>query len=107
MTTKTEVSVDHDTENDFSSAVDFASIVDEALGDNAEEDETRKRIEQAIHQILQPAVAAVAENVAREVYVAHRAQRRVEEAVNGLLLPAIVSIADGSSQGVLAAFRSK
>lgn len=107
MMTETEVRADRDQEQNFSSAVDFAAIVDEALGNGAEEREMQKRIEQAIHQILQPAVASVAENVTREVYVAHRAQRRVEEAVNGLLLPAIVSIADGSSQGVLAAFRSK
>lgn len=107
MMTETEVCADRDQEQNFAPAVDFAAIVDEALGNDAEEREMRKRIEQAIHQILQPAVASVAENVTREVYVAHRAQRRVEEAVNGLLLPAIVSIADGSSQGVLAAFRSK
>ena len=107
MMTETEVSATHDQDQDLSPAIDFAAIVDEALGNNAEERELQKRIEQAIHQILRPAVASVAESVTREVYVAHRAQRRVEEAVNGLLLPAIVSIADGSSQGVLAAFRSK
>ena len=94
-------------EQGYSPAVDFAAIVDEALGNDTEERELQKRIERAIHQILQPAITAVAENVTREVYVAYRAQRRVEDAVNGLLLPAIVSIADGSSQGVLAAFRSK
>ena len=102
---ETEVCVEQ--EQGYSPAVDFAAIVDEALGNDTEERELQKRIERAIDQILQPAITAVAANVTREVYVAYRAQRRVEDAVNGLLLPAIVSIADGSSQGVLAAFRSK
>jgi hypothetical protein len=104
---ETDACVDQDQQHEFSPAVDFAAIVDEALGNDAEERDMQRRIEQAIHQILRPAISAVAENVTREVYGAYRAQRRVEEAVNGLLLPAIVSIADGSSQGVLAAFRSK